>query len=152
MNIFTLFASFFKCPKTERICPLERIFLKHLNRSVDFSMASFWMKNLQTDNGIPIIRYVSLCAIKTIENIPSVSFARPPVGWHKIVEHPAHTTTPWAWLKTVVILKQPGHLTSIKYDFGCCTKRFSLCFFFSSAGNGWSKSLASWNDDGEKTF
>lgn len=37
-------------------------------------------------------------------NIPSVSLARPPVGWHKIVEQPAQTTTPWAWLKTVVIL------------------------------------------------
>lgn len=35
---------------------------------------------------------------------PSVSLARPPVGWHRIVEHPAQTTTPWAWLKTVVIL------------------------------------------------
>jgi hypothetical protein len=35
---------------------------------------------------------------------PSVNLALPPVGWHKIVEQPAHTTTLWAWLKTVVIL------------------------------------------------
>ena len=30
--------------------------------------------------------------------------ARPPVGWQRTVEHPAHTTTVWAWLNTVVIL------------------------------------------------
>lgn len=36
--------------------------------------------------------------------LPSVSLARPPVGWHKIVEHPVQTTTPWACEKTVVIL------------------------------------------------
>lgn len=40
----------------------------------------------------------------SIWSIPSVSLARPPVGWHKMVAHPAQTTTPWAWLKTVVIL------------------------------------------------
>lgn len=26
--------------------------------------------------------------------LPSVNLARPPVGWHKIVEQPAQTTTP----------------------------------------------------------
>lgn len=30
------------------------------------------------------------------QNIPSVSLARPPVGWQRIVAHPAHTTTPCA--------------------------------------------------------
>ena len=25
------------------------------------------------------------------------------------------------------MLKHPGHLTSMKYEFGDCTKRFSLC-------------------------
>ena len=30
--------------------------------------------------------------------------AFPPVGWHKTVEQPAHTTTVCAWLNTVVIL------------------------------------------------
>ena len=32
--------------------------------------------------------------------------ALPPVGWHRTVEHPAQTTTVWAWLKTVVILRR----------------------------------------------
>lgn len=32
----------------------------------------------------------------------------------------------------------------MKYELGCCTKRFSLCFLFSSAGNGCNKSLASY--------
>merc|ERR1719427_1548032 len=35
---------------------------------------------------------------------PSVSLAFPPVGWQRTTEHPEHTTTVWAWLKTVVIL------------------------------------------------
>jgi len=26
-------------------------------------------------------------------SLPSVNLARPPVGWHKIVEHPVHITT-----------------------------------------------------------
>ena len=37
--------------------------------------------------------------------------ALPPVGWHRTVEHPAQTTTVWAWLKTVVILRR-GFLIS----------------------------------------
>src|SRR5207253_1539891 len=45
---------------------------------------------------------------------PSVSRALPPVGWHSTCEHPAHTTTVWACEKTVVMVKQPGHLTSMK--------------------------------------
>ena len=45
---------------------------------------------------------------------PSVSLALPPVGWHSTCEQPAHTTTVCAWLKTVVMVKQPGHLTSMK--------------------------------------
>ena len=34
------------------------------------------------------------------------NLARPPVGWQRTVEHPAHTTTVWAWLNTVVILRK----------------------------------------------
>ena len=41
--------------------------------------------------------------------IPSVSLARPPVGWQSTAEHPLHITTDWLWLKTVVMLKQPWH-------------------------------------------
>ena len=52
---------------------------------------------------------------------PSVSLALPPVGWHSTVEQPWHITTVWAWLKTVVMVKQPGHLTSIKKERGVGT-------------------------------
>src|ERR1700712_2582189 len=47
---------------------------------------------------------------------PSVNRAFPPVGWHKTVEQPAQMTTVCACEKTVVIVKQPGHLTSMKND------------------------------------
>jgi hypothetical protein len=47
-----------------------------------------------------------------------VSLALPPVGWHSTVEQPAQMTTVWACEKTVVIVKQPGHLTSMKNDRG----------------------------------
>lgn len=53
---------------------------------------------------------------------PSVSLALPPVGWHKTVEQPAQTTTVFAWEKTVVMVKQPGHLTSMKNDRGPGTR------------------------------
>jgi len=36
--------------------------------------------------------------------LPSVRRARPPVGLHKTLEQLAHSTSVWAWLKTVVIL------------------------------------------------
>lgn len=35
-------------------------------------------------------------------------------------------TTVWACEKTVVMAKQPGHLTSMKYELGLCTNRLSL--------------------------
>ena len=41
-------------------------------------------------------------------NIPSVKRARPPVGWHKTVPHEEHKTTVCAWLKTVLMFKQPN--------------------------------------------
>lgn len=53
---------------------------------------------------------------------PSVSLALPPVGWQSTVEHPAQMTTVWACEKTVVIVKQPGHLTSMKNDRGAGTR------------------------------
>jgi hypothetical protein len=53
---------------------------------------------------------------------PSVSLALPPVGWQRTVEQPAQTTTVSACEKTVVIVKQPGHLTSIKNDRGAGTR------------------------------
>jgi hypothetical protein len=52
---------------------------------------------------------------------PSVSLALPPVGWQRTVEQPAQMTTVWACEKTVVIVKQPGHLTSMKNDRGAGT-------------------------------
>jgi len=89
-------------------------------------------------------------------NAPSVSLAFPPVGWHSTLVHEGQTTTVCACEKTVVIAKQPkqqqqkkrkrvkheyydrgiwhiklkhipGHLTSIKYELGDCTRRLSLC-------------------------
>merc|ERR1719219_3355790 len=59
---------------------------------------------------------------------PSVNRALPPVGVQRTDPHPAQYTCVWAWLKTVVIWKQPGHFTSMKKEFGDCTSRFSLCF------------------------
>lgn len=53
---------------------------------------------------------------------PSVSLALPPVGWHRTVVQPWQMTTVWAWEKTVVMTKQPGHLTSMKKDRGAGTR------------------------------
>ena len=36
----------------------------------------------------------------------------------------------------MVIWKHPGHLISIKNEFGLCTRRFSLCTRASSSGSG----------------
>jgi len=56
---------------------------------------------------------------------PSVSLALPPVGWHSTVEQPWQMTTVWACEKTVVMLKQPGHLTSIKKERGAGTRVYA---------------------------
>lgn len=53
---------------------------------------------------------------------PSVNLALPPVGWHRTVVHPWQMTTVWACEKTVVMVKQPGHLTSMKKDRGAGTR------------------------------
>ena len=55
---------------------------------------------------------------------PSVNLAFPPVGWQRTVEQPPQMTTVWACEKTVVIVKQPGHLTSMKKERGAGT---SIC-------------------------
>ena len=69
-----------------------------------------------------------------------MSRALPPVGWQSIIEHEPHSTVVCACEKTVVMLKQPGHLTSMKNEFGDCTRRLSLCFRFSSLAEGWRRS------------
>jgi len=51
-------------------------------------------------------------------------------------------TTVWACEKTVVMLKQPGHLTSMKNDRGWGTSIFSLCLRASAAGEGLRRSSA----------
>ena len=51
-----------------------------------------------------------------------MSLALPPVGWQRTVEQPAQMTTVWAWEKTVVMVKQPGHLTSMKKERGVGTR------------------------------
>jgi len=48
--------------------------------------------------------------------------AFPPVGWQRTVEQPAQITTVWACEKTVVMVKQPGHLTSMKKERGAGTR------------------------------
>ena len=97
--------------------------------------------------------------------LPVVTLAKPPVGWHKTILQPAHNTTVWAWLKTVVILTQPryrselikvsitirnkkelnllGHFTSMKNEFGLWTNLLSLCLRLSSSTEGFNKSFAS---------
>ena len=69
-----------------------------------------------------------------------MSLALPPVGWQSIIEHEPHSTVVCACEKTVVMLKQPGHFTSMKKELGDCTKRLSLCFRFSSLAEGWRRS------------
>ena len=69
-----------------------------------------------------------------------MSRALPPVGWQSIIEHDPQSTVVCACEKTVVMLKQPGHLTSMKNEFGDCTRRLSLCFRFSSLAEGWRRS------------
>jgi hypothetical protein len=71
---------------------------------------------------------------------PSVKRALPPVGWQRTVLHEAQKTTVAAWLKTVVIWKQPGHLTSMKKELGLCTRRFNLCNEASCSEGGCNKS------------
>ena len=48
----------------------------------------------------------------------------------------------FAYLKTVVMLKQPWHLTSMKNEFGDWTKRLSLCCFFSKDAGGFKRSMS----------
>lgn len=57
---------------------------------------------------------------------PSVSLALPPVGWQRTVEQPAQMTTVCACEKTVVIVKHPGHLTSMKNDRGAGTRVYEI--------------------------
>lgn len=97
---------------------------------------------------------------------PSVSRALPPVGWHSTLAHEPQMTTVCACENTVVIAKQParhaavsgafwrtrqmesggggspGHLTSMKYEFGDCTSRLSLWLRFSDSGSGFRRSMA----------
>lgn len=46
--------------------------------------------------------------------VPSVSLALPPVGVQRTALQLGHITTLVEWLNTVVIWKQPVHLTSMK--------------------------------------
>lgn len=75
---------------------------------------------------------------------PSVNRALPPVGWHRTWEQPAQTTTVWAWEKTVVMVKQPGHLTSMKKERGPGTRVCSAaessqygCCVLATKVDGW---------------
>jgi len=68
-------------------------------------------------SGLAPVRCVSLC---------------PTVGpkWavtYRTCEQPWQTTTVFACEKTVVMVKQPGHLTSMKKERGTGTRVLSLC-------------------------
>lgn len=71
---------------------------------------------------------------------PSDNLHLPPVGVHKTLVQESQVTAVWEWEKTVVICKQPGHLTSMKKDLGPWTKVFNLCCWASEAGFGCNKS------------
>lgn len=71
-----------------------------------------------------------------------MSLALPPVGWQRTVVQPWQMTTVWACEKTVVMVKQPGHLTSMKKERGAGTRVLSLCFLASAAGEGLRRSTA----------
>ena len=63
---------------------------------------------------------------------PSVRRALPPVGWQSTVVQPWQMTTVCACEKTVVMVKQPGHLTSMKKERGagtrvCTGQRLAYC-------------------------
>ena len=60
------------------------------------------------------------------------------MGVHSTVEQLPQSTTVCEWLKTVVMLKQPWHLTSMKNELGDCTKLwvFSECVLGGSSGRG----------------
>lgn len=73
---------------------------------------------------------------------PSVSLALPPVGVQRTLEQEPQVTTVWAWEKTVVIARHPGHLTSMKKDRGAGTRVLSLCFLASDWGVGLRRSWA----------
>lgn len=75
-------------------------------------------------------------------HIPTARRALPPVGWLRTWAQLPQRTTDWACEKTVVMAKQPGHLTSMKNEFGLCTTRLSLCWRASTSGEGLIKSTA----------
>lgn len=49
------------------------------------------------------------------------------MGWHRTVVQPWQMTTVWACEKTVVMVKQPGHLTSMKKERGAGTRVCQTC-------------------------
>lgn len=73
--------------------------------------------------------------------------ALPPVGWHSTVVQPWQMTTVCACEKTVVMVKQPGHLTSMKKDRGagtrvCRGESQRLAFPASDVGLRWEGGLS----------
>ena len=75
---------------------------------------------------------------------PSMTnLAFPPVEIKSTLEQPEQTIVDCEWLNIAsLIVEQNEHLTSIKYEFGCWTKRFSLWLRFSSSDRGYNRSLA----------
>jgi len=103
---------FGRCPSSIRqICMRKRSESHRLN-SHDECKTGPWTKESRRGRHVYFLR----------NEQPSVRRAFPPVGWHRTVEQPAQMTTVCACEKTVVMVKQPGHLTSMKKDRGAGTR------------------------------
>lgn len=72
-------------------------------------------------------------------------------GWAQVIEGSLHAhhspiqAAPCVKASSIThtyMLKQPWHLTSMKYELGDCTKRFSLCLRFSTSGEGLRRSIS----------
>lgn len=61
---------------------------------------------------------------------------------------PWQMTTVWAWEKTVVIVKQPGHLTSMKKERGAGTRVYSVIML--ARANRRAHELVRQSEDGGK--
>lgn len=110
-------------------------------------MGMLQISNLQLIGQIPLpILYAIIAFIIAFYSIffrkeqPRVSLHLPPVGWHNITLQFPQRTTVWAWEKTTVSSKHPGHRTSMKKLFGFWINLFNLCFCFSTSGSGFSRS------------
>lgn len=67
----------------------------------------FWVPNFNERSEFGTVYFL-------LKEVPSDSLALPPVGVHRTVAQDSQVTAVCAWEKTVVMFRQPGHLTSRK--------------------------------------